>query len=54
MSHYHNVHYIKGTSPRTKCPFKRLCTSQLANNRLKKKGDQEKIKADDVYEGMGL
>ena len=54
MSHYHNVHYIKGTSPQTKRPFKRLCTGQLTNNRLKKKGGQEKLKADDVYEGMGL
>ena len=37
VSHYHNVHYIKGTSPQTKRSFKRLCTGQLTNNRLKKK-----------------
>ena len=54
MSHYHNVHYIKGISSQTKHPFKRLCIGQLTNNRLKKKGGQEKLKADDVYEGMGL
>ena len=54
MLYYHNVHYIESALLQTKRTFKSSCTGQLTNNRLKKKGGQEKLKADDVYEGMGL